>query len=140
MRKWIIIVSAAMGLLLLVSGVAGAGSRHEHRWWNIPQYMDALQLTSSEMQQLDQVYEASKLDMIKLKGQVEAARLKLEFMMEKEDLDQSAMEAQYDRLDAARSALGKNRFAFFVEVRKIIGPQRFSQLMEIFKERRKNRK
>jgi Spy/CpxP family protein refolding chaperone len=140
MRKWIIIVSAAMGLLLLVSGVAGAGSRHDHRWWNIPQYMDALQLTNSEMQQLDQVYEASKLDMIKLKGQVEAARLKLEFMMEKEDLDQSAMEAQYDRLDAARSALGKNRFAFFVEVRKIIGPQRFSQLMEIFKERRKNRK
>jgi Spy/CpxP family protein refolding chaperone len=139
MRKWII-AFAAIGLLLLTTGATGADGRHQSRWWNAPQYMKALKLTDVEIQQLNQAYEASSLDMIELKGQVEAARLKLQFMMEKEDLDESAMEAQYNRLEEARAALGKERFAFYVQVRKTIGPQRFSQLMEIFKERRSSRK
>jgi Spy/CpxP family protein refolding chaperone len=139
MRKWII-AFAAVGLLCMTAGATGAHGRHQHRWWNNPQYMEALKLTDGDIQQLDQAYETSSLDMIELKGQVEAARLKLQYMMEKEDLDEPAMEAQYNRLEEARAALGKERFSFFVQVRKIIGPQRFSKLMEIFKDRRSKRK
>jgi len=36
--------------------------------------------------------------------------------------------------------LSKERFGFFVEARKIIGPQSFHQLMEIYKERKAKRK
>ena len=135
MRKWII-AFAAVGLLCMTAGITGAHGGHQSRWWNTPQYMEALKLTDGDIQQLNQAYETSSLDMIKLKGQVEAARLKLQYMMEKEDLDEPAMEAQYNQLEESRAALGKARFAFFIQVRKIIGPQRFSQLMEIFKERR----
>ena len=123
----------------MTAGATGAHGRHQHRWWNTPKYMEALKLTDGDIQQLNQVYETSSLDMIELKGQVEAARLKLQYMMEKENLDEPAMEAQYNHLEEARAALGKARFAFFVQVRKIIGPQRFSQLMEIFKERREKK-
>jgi Spy/CpxP family protein refolding chaperone len=139
MRKCIIAL-AAMGLFLLTAGASEADGRHDSRWWNTPTYMEALKLTDGEIRQLNQVYETSSLEMIELKGQVEAARLKLEFMLEKEDLDESAIETQYNRLEASRAALGKERFEFYVHVRKIIGPQRFSQLMEIFKARRSKRK
>jgi Spy/CpxP family protein refolding chaperone len=138
MRKWII-AFAAVGLLCLITGITGADGRRQSRWWNTPQYTEALKLTDSDIQQLNQVYEVSSLEMIELRGQVEAARLKLQFLLEKQELDEPALEAQYNHLEQARAALGKERFAFFVQVRKIIGPQRFSQLMEIFKERRRNR-
>lgn len=139
MRKWII-AFAAMGLLLLTTSATVAGGRHQSRWWNTPQYKETLKLTDGEIQQLNKVYEVSSLKMIELKGQVEASRLKLQFMLEKKELDESAMEAQYNRVEEARADLGRERFAFFVQVRKIIGPQRFSQLMEIIKARRSYRK
>jgi Spy/CpxP family protein refolding chaperone len=140
MRKWKIIAIAAMGMLLLTTGVAGADGGHESSWWNRPEYKEALKLTNGEIEQLNHVYEALSLDMIKLKGQVETARLKLEFMLEKEDLDQPALEAGYKLLEEARADLSRERFDFYVQVRKIIGPQRFSQLMEILKERRGSHK
>jgi Spy/CpxP family protein refolding chaperone len=71
---------------------------------------------------------------------VEAERMKLQFMMEEEDLDEPALQAQYNRLEEARATLSQKRFVFYIQVRKIIGPQRFSQLMEIFKARRSKRK
>jgi Spy/CpxP family protein refolding chaperone len=135
MRKWTT-AFAVMGLLLLIAGITGAEGRRQIRWWNTPEYMEALKLTEGEIQQLNQAYETYSLDMVGLKGQVEAARLKLQFLMEKEELDEPAMETQYNRLEEARATLGKARFAFYIQVRKIIGSQRFSQLMEIFKERR----
>lgn len=139
MQKWII-AFVVMGLLLLTTGVTGADARRQNRWWNTPEYMETLKLTDGEIQQLNQVFETYSLNMIELKGQVEAARLKLQFIMEKEDLDESAMEAEYNRLEEARATLGKERFAFYVQVRKIIGPERFRQLMEIFKTRHSKKK
>ena len=139
MLKWMIAFTV-VGLLLPATGISGADGGHQSRWWNIPQYMEALKLTDAEIQQLNQVFESSSLEMIRLKGQVEAARLNLQFMLEKEDLDEPAMEAQYNLLEKARADLGRERFAFFIQVRKIVGAQRFGQLMEIYKERRNKRK
>jgi Spy/CpxP family protein refolding chaperone len=139
MRKWIIAITA-MGLLLLTAVAAGAEGRRDSRWWNTPKYMEALRLTDGEIQQLNKAYEASSLEIIKLKGLVETARLKLEFMLEEKDLDESAIDTQYNRLEEARAVLGKERFAFYVRVRKIIGAQRFSELMEIVKDRHRSHK
>jgi Spy/CpxP family protein refolding chaperone len=139
MRKWLIAFSA-LGLLLMTIGATGADGRRQIRWWNTPEYKEALKLTDGEIQQLNQVYETSSLEMIELRGRVEAERMKLQFLMEKEDLDEPSMEAQYNRLEEARAILGKKRFAFYIQVRKTIGPQKFIQLMEIFKKRRSHSK
>ena len=140
MRKWLRAI-AVIGLLLLTTGsVAIADGRHDGRWWNTPEVAAALKLSDAEIQQLEQGYETSRLRMIELKSRVEAERFKLQSALEKESLDESAIGDQYNRLEAARSALGKERFAFFVEARKIIGPQRFHELMEIFQARKMKRK
>ncbi len=125
---------------MLVTSITGADARRQRRWWINPQYTDALKLTDGEIQQLNQAYETYSLNVIELKGHVETERMKLQFMMEEEDLDEPAMEAQYNRLEKARATLSQKRFVFYIQVRKIIGPQRFSQLMEIFKARRSKRK
>lgn len=127
-------------LLLVTAGVPWAHGRHGGRWWKTAEVVEALKLNDDEIQQLEQAYEASELRMIELKSRVEAERFKLTSVLEKEDLDEAAMNVQYDRLENARAALGKERFSFFVEVRRIIGPDRFHQLMEIYQARREARR
>lgn len=139
MRRWMGII-AVVGLFVMVANAGWADGRHRGRWWDKPENVEALNLTPSDIQELNQSYEASSLHMIELKSRVEAERFKLQSVLEKEDLDVAAMEEQYTRLEDARAALGKARFEFFVKVRKIIGPQRFHQLMEIYQARKSHRK
>ena len=136
MRKWTVAI-LVLGLFLLTASTAGA---HWSRWWETPEIAKALKLSDAEIQQLSQAYEALSLRLIELKSRVDAERFKWQAMLEKEKLDEAAVDAQYDRIEKARAALGKERYGFFVEVRKIIGPQRFHQLMEIYQNRRKSHK
>jgi Heavy-metal resistance len=136
MRKWMVSITV-IGLLLLTASAVGA---HWSRWWETPEIAQALKLNDAEIQQLDQAYEALSLRLIELKSRVDAERFKWQAMLEKEELDEPALDAQYNRVEKARAALGKERYAFFVKVRKIIGPQRFHQLMEIYNARRQSHK
>ncbi len=138
MREWMHIKTVfVIGLLLLTASTAGA---HGGRWWSTPEVAEALKLNQGEIEQLNQAYDAYSLRMIEIKSRVEAERFKLQTVLEQENLDEAAMNAQYDRLEEVRALLSKERFGFFVEARKIVGPKRFHQLMEIYKERRANRK
>ncbi len=136
MREWIRTITV-IGLFLLTASAVGA---HGGRWWETPEVAEALILNEGEIQQLNQAFDAYSLRMIEIKSRVEAERFKLQTVLEKKELDETAAYVQYDRLEEVRALLGKERFGFFVEVRKIIGPQRFHQLMEIYKERKANRK
>ena len=136
MRKWIRTITV-IGLLLMTASAAGA---HGGRWWDTPEVAEALHLSEGETNQLNQAYDAYSLRMIEIKSRVETEQFKLQTVLEKEDLDEAAMNAQYERLEEARALLSKERFGFFVEARKIIGPQRFHQLMEIYKARKAHRK
>jgi Spy/CpxP family protein refolding chaperone len=69
--------------------------------------------------------------MIKLKSQVEAEQFKLQALLEKNKLDEAAVRAQNRKLEQARTQLANERTAFVVEVRKIIGSQRFQKLAEM---------
>ena len=138
MREWMRIkVIVVIGLILLTATAAGA---HGGRWWNTPEVAEALKLNEGEVNQLNQAYEAYSLRMIEIKSRVETEQFKLQTVLEKDDLDEAAINAQYNRLEEVRALLSKERFGFFVEARKIIGPKRFHQLMEIYKERKANRR
>jgi Spy/CpxP family protein refolding chaperone len=139
MCKWMR-SATVIGILLLTGSVAGAQGRHDSRWWNTPATVAALKLNDGEIQRLNQQYDASRLRMIKLKSEVETEQFKLQVMLEKADLDESALETQDNNLEKARANLSKERFAFFVQVRKIIGPKRFAQLMETYTAHRRDHK
>jgi Spy/CpxP family protein refolding chaperone len=138
MREWMRIkVIVVIGIILLTATAVGA---HGGRWWNTPEVAEALKLNEGEVNQLNQAYEAYSLRMIEIKSRVETEQFKLQTVLEKDDLDEAAINAQYNRLEEVRALLSKERFGFFVEARKIIGPKRFHQLMEIYKERKANRR
>ncbi len=126
MCGWILII----GLMALATA-AQAQDVPAGRWWHSPQVVQQLQLTDGEVSQLEQAFESSRIKMIQLKTQVEAERFKLQTMIEKHNADDAAIKAQHNSLEAARSALADERFAFMIKTRDIIGNARFQQLVNM---------
>jgi hypothetical protein len=48
--------------------------------------------------------------------------------MEGKTLDESALMTQFNKLETARANLSRERFQYFVQIRKILGPDRFQKI------------
>ena len=117
--------------ILFLAGAALAQNAPPGRWWRSPRVVEALNLTGSEIQRLDKAYEQSKRRLISLKSKVEKEQFELSRMMENRNLDEAAVRAQNRKLDKARSELADAKFAFVMDVRKIIGAGRFQRLLDL---------
>jgi Spy/CpxP family protein refolding chaperone len=126
-------------LLILAAASAQAGGDYRGRWWHVPAVAEQLQLTETDIRQLDEAFETSRGRMIELKGRVEIEQGKLRALMERSDLNEVAILEQHRIQEAARKQLADARLEFLLEVRKIIGPNRFNQLLEQREESKKKR-
>jgi Spy/CpxP family protein refolding chaperone len=137
--------STLMGLLVLVlplvccSHMANAQELLAGRWWHNERVVKRLGLTADEVDALESAFRTTRRNLIALKGKVEVEQFELEVLLETPKLDEAAAKAQYQRLEAARTALGNERFAFLLEVRRIVGFERFEKLMQ-FRRLAKQRK
>ena len=117
--------------LVLSTSTAIAQDAPSGRWWRSSRVVQELNLTSGEKQRLEDAYRDSRRKLIQKKSRVEAEQFELENLMERRKIDEGAIRAQNRKLEKARSELADERFAFVIEVRKIIGHDRFQQLVEI---------
>ena len=84
--------------------------------------------------QLDRLFKKSRRRLIDLKTKVEKAQFEYQNLMEAEPLDEKAVNRQFAQLEKARSKLASERSRFLVEVRKILGHNRFQQLKQIYRQ------
>ncbi len=117
--------------VVLSTATAIAQDAPSGRWWHSSRVVQELNLTSGEKQRLEDAYRNSRRKLIQKKSRVEAEQFELENLMERRKIDEGAIRAQNRKLEKARSELADERFAFVIEVRKIIGHDRFQQLIEI---------
>lgn len=127
--RWLLRGFSLMIITMLVTATAYAQDPPSGRWWRSPQVANQLQLTDGEKERLEKAFSTSRLKMIDLKSKVEAEQFKLQTLVEKKNFDEAGIKAQHRKLERARTALADERFAFFVEVRKIIGHDRFQKLL-----------
>lgn len=99
------------------------------KWWHNPRVAEKLDLNDKQIRRLDEQFRKSRLKFIKLRGEVEREQLELEVFFEKKQLNEQAVLEQYKKLEKARTAMGLERFRFFIQVRKIVGYENFLQLM-----------
>ncbi len=114
---------------LTASAFGGEGSKG--RWWHSPEMSSKLNLSGGDIQRLESAFDKSREKMIRQKDRVEAEQAKLQSLLEKRQLDEKAVKAQNRRLEEARTALANERTDFVLEVRKIIGAERFQKLKEL---------
>ena len=124
-------------LLLLIpvfTAPAEAQSEPSGKWWYDPGIKAELNLQDSEIKRLDRLFNKSRRRLIDLKNKVEKAQFEYQRLMEAEPLDEKAVNRQFAQLEKARSQLAAERSRFLVEVRKILGHQRFQRLKQIYRQ------
>ena len=109
------------------------------KWWHREGMASKLALTEAEKDTLDQKHIESRRNLIKLKNVVESEGFELEVLLESEPLNEAKALEQHMRLQKARSDLANERFRFILEVRKIMGLDRFQELKATFKKIRRKK-
>ncbi len=125
----------ALGLFTVIAAlsltaVPAHGDRGSRgRWWNTPQIAETLQLTESEIQKLDEMYDDATARMIELRGQLKVAKLQLRMLLGRPDFDITEVVIQRQKEKQLYSQIADERFGFLLKTRKLIGHERFNQLM-----------
>ena len=133
----------------ILSGVSMARDRSHSRdgiedlprgkWWRMPGVASELNISSDEQAKLDDLYYKHRNQMIDLKSESKKEQIALEWFIEKEKLDESACVNQFQKVHEARNKLSTERYNFLIEVRKLLGYERFLQLRPKFYELKKER-
>jgi Spy/CpxP family protein refolding chaperone len=126
-----------IGMFLFVFAVSTTpafGQEVPHgKWWYSRQSSEKLNLSDAEKSKLDDKFYESRLKLVDLKSAVEKERLQLDKLMESETMNEKAVIEQFKKLESARANLSAERFGFVLEVRKILGFERFLQLNTTFR-------
>ncbi len=98
------------------------------KWWRMPDVSRMLDLNDGQVNQLDNLYTDNRGRLMSLKDSVERERLQLDEIMESEPFNEAAVMAQLRKLESVRGSLASERFRYVMEVRKMLGRERFNRL------------
>jgi Spy/CpxP family protein refolding chaperone len=105
------------------------------KWWQMPGVAKKLGLTSEEQQKLDDLFLRSRRQMIDLTSSVQKEKLELEMILDEQNFDEPACRDRFKKFQHARTNVANERFGFLIEVRKLLGHDRYRQLKTEFRER-----
>ena len=120
-------------ILLILASWAVGQPMPSGKWWKDPGIAKELDLSSQDVRQLDNLFVKSRRRMIELKNQVEKEQFEYQTLIESKNLDEKAVNRQLQKLEKARSELNEERSRFVLGVRKILGPDRFQRLQQIYR-------
>jgi len=131
-------IFSTLFLLVFVISPAGVTAKDfpPGKWWHNPQAAEKLNLSDDEIKMLDKQFVDSRRKLIKLKSIVESEQFELDNLFDSENINQKEAMKQFDKLGQAKKNLSTEHFRLILEVRNILGLERFRQLKEHKKLRR----
>ena len=120
-------------------GMHGGNDLPLGEWWENPKIAEKLNLTDAEKAKLKESFNNSYRKLITLKSTLETDRFELGNLLDQKTLDEAAVMQQFSKLEKARTELSRERFSFLLEVRKILGQERYQVLKQEGRERRGSR-
>lgn len=132
MLNKLLTVPAAM-LLLLFPAICQAKEIPPGRWWYMPYFSDQLNITDQQKDELDKLFDDNRKRLAELKKQLEDERNDLLKAIEQEHLNEAAAIDRMNKLESTRTLLAATRFNFSLEVRKMLGHERFQRLKTLYR-------
>lgn len=127
------------GTVFARSPFGGRDMLPDKKWWRIPEVAEMLKLTPNEQEKLDSLYLENRKKMIDLTGNLQKEKLELDRLLESKNFDESACMTQFQKVQTARANVANEYFKFLIEVRKLLGPDRFQQLKMKFRDFKKRK-
>lgn len=126
--------AAMVALLMLCATLSTAFCQDvpAGRWWHSPQLAKQLKLTDREVGRLDRMYVETRRKLIQVKSAIERERFELDNLLESKSMDEPQVKEQFERLERERTRLADARFRFLLEVRKIMGSERYQHLKQLY--------
>ncbi len=126
-------ISLLVTAFLLAPLISGASEIPPGKWWRVPYFSDALNITDQQTNELDKLFEENRQRLADLKKQLEQESRDLDAMIQQKDLNEKAAAAQMKTLESTRTKLAATRFSYSLEVRKLLGHDRFQQLRTLYR-------
>ncbi len=130
----------AVLIAVLVPALASAENDFIGRWWRMPATASKLTLTETEKLKLDQLYQINRKNLIDMKAAVDKERFILEDILNKEPFNEAKVKEQFQKLEKRRAILSEERFRYVLEVRKLLGAERFKKLTVMAEEQWRGRR
>lgn len=131
LKKSLIVLAAIISLL--IPAISQAKDIPPGRWWRIPYFADQLKITDQHKTELDHLYDRNRNRLSELKKQLERERGDLTRLLEGKELNENAAVVQLKKLENTRAVLAATRFSYSLEVRKLLGHDRFQQLKTLYR-------
>ncbi|MDR3567239.1 MAG: hypothetical protein P4L43_04350 [Syntrophobacteraceae bacterium] len=103
------------------------------RWWHLPYFATQLNISDQQKAQLDKLFDYNRNRLMQLKTQIERERVELVEAIDREHLDERAAMSRMTKLENSRTLMAATRFTYSLEVRKLLGYERFAHLKTIFR-------
>ncbi|ETR68375.1 MAG: hypothetical protein OMM_10598, partial [Candidatus Magnetoglobus multicellularis str. Araruama] len=110
------------------------------KWWQMPDVVRTLKITNKEKTLLEQMFLKSRKTMIGIKSEMKIHELDMETLMESEPFNETAVKNKYSVILNTGIKLFEKQFDFLVEVRKLLGKNRFMQLRDHFHEKHRHKR
>ncbi|HUM05931.1 MAG TPA: periplasmic heavy metal sensor [Terriglobales bacterium] len=101
------------------------------KWWRDAEITKKLQLSDSQMQQLDQIFYDHKVKLIDYGAEMEKQDLKLQALLDADAPNEGEIGAQVDRVLAARGKLEREHTFMNLDLRKVLSLDQWRQLKAI---------
>lgn len=123
-----------LSLLWLLPLPAAAEDLPVSRWWADTRLIQLLKLTPSEIEQLDTLYLQFRGGLTELKRNAKQQQVDLDALLSRGGADNGVLQQQFQRAEDGRGKLASERLRFTTEVRRILGPKRFQQLQNSYRD------
>lgn len=98
------------------------------RFWNNPRIAAALKITPDQQKQMDSILFEHREKLIDLRANLQRSELEMEPLMDADEPNRAAVEAQIDKVVAARAALEKANSNFLLDIRMKLTPGQWEQI------------
>lgn len=107
-------------------------------WWRNSEIAQAINLTDTQKQQLNQIFASHRASLITSRGNVEIEEGKLRDLLDQDQPQQDQVLAEMTQLQAARNAMEKEFTVMSLAFRGVLTPDQWKKLQEVTKERMRN--
>lgn len=109
------------------------------KWWHNPKISKELNLSQDEKERLEQGFRESRRNLIDLRSRVEREQFELDNLLEDGNMNEEAVKKQFKKLEQERAKLSEERFNFIMEIRNILGSDRFQKMKMFHEKERRDR-
>jgi Spy/CpxP family protein refolding chaperone len=114
-----------------VQGPPGMHPGAERRWWKDSELVQKLHISDDQVQKIDKIAQAHRIQEIDLRADLEKQEAVLRFQMETDTPDEAQVLAQVDKVTQARANLEKSHVQMILDERRVLTTEQARMLRDL---------